>query len=176
VCSSDLFRSKQDPYEAIKATNAEKGWLEYNKGMDLIEAQRINRGLKSLQSNGAEDLLELKNQFVAGLENQNPDWSEVRGKIDTNKINNFLKFSQKLVVDPRVSGREDIQGMSDYLVGRKYIIDLLAQRPSQSLDNQANADIKELWNSFTGQLIDEYPLFNKIYTRVLENDDLRKGL
>jgi hypothetical protein len=25
-------------------------------------------------------------------------------------------------------------------------------------------------------LIDEYPLFNKIYTRVLENDDLRKGL
>ena len=174
--STTKFRSKQDPYEAIKATNAEKGWLEYNKGMDLIEAQRINRGLKSLQSRGAEDLLELKKEFVANLENENPDWSAVRGKIDTNKINNFLKFSQKLVADPRVSGREDIQGMSDYLVGREYVIGLLAQRPSQSLDNQANADIRELWNNFTGQVIDEYPLFNKIYTRVLENDDLRKGL
>ena len=42
--------------------------------------------------------------------------------------------------------------------------------------NKGKISIKELWNNFTGQVIDEYPLFNKIYTRVLENDDLRKGL
>lgn len=171
-------RESQDPYEAISATNAEKGWIQYNKGIELIESQRIARGLKSLNSKGAEDLAALKKQFVADLEAENPDWASARGKIDTGKIVNFLKFANKAVQDPRLKNRPDMKLMSDYLEGRSYIQQQLAQRKSQSLDNTENADLKAAWDEFTGQLIDEdgNGAFTRIFSRVLEKDDLRKGL
>jgi hypothetical protein len=144
--------------------------------MDLIEAVRIKRGLKSLQSKGAEDLKAAKDAFVTGLEQSNPDWAEVRGKIDTKKVENFLKFAQKATEDTRIANRPDIKSMSDYLKGRQLIIDVLAKRKSHSLDNAANTDLKEVWDTFTGLLIDQDVTFNRIYTRILEKDDLRKGL
>lgn len=176
--SKTKMRETQDPYEAIAATNAEKGWIEYNKGNELLEAQRIARGLKSLNSKGAEDLKAKKDQFVKDLEAENPDWAIARGKIDTGKIINFLKFASTAIKDPRLSTRPDMKLMSDYLDGRNFIMQQLAQRKSQSLDNTANADLKAAWDDFTGQLIDEdgNGAFTRIFTRILEKDNLQKGL
>ena len=173
--STTKMRESQDPYEAIASTNVSKGWNTYNKGMEYLEAQRIERGLKSLNSKGAEDLLEAKRNFVAELSVENPDWGSERGKIDINKINNFLGFAKKATTDPRLKNRSDIKAMSDYLAGREYIRGLLAGRNSQTLTNDENLDIKEMWDEFIGGLLDEYLTFGKIYTRILENDDLRKG-
>ena len=174
--STMKFRESQDPYAAIKETNAEKGWIVYNKGMDLIEAQRIARGLKSLNSRGAEDLKAAKEQFITELSEENPDWASVRGKIDTQKVFNFLKFAEQTTKDSRLANRSDIKTMKEYLEGRQYIIDLLAQRPSQNIDNEANMDLREAWDAFTGELIDQDVTFNRVFTRYLEKDDLRKGL
>ena len=174
--STVTFRGAQDPYTAIAETNAERGWILYNKGMDRIEAERINRGLKSLESRGAEDLKQMKTDFVAALSQQIPDWAAVRGQIDTRKIMNFLSFANKAVADPRLSGRNDMNTMAEYLKGREYIISLLSQRPSKNIDNEENADIKEMWSAFTGALIDKDVTFNRIYTRILENDTLLEGL
>jgi hypothetical protein len=174
--SSTKMRESQDPLSAIKETNANKGWTLYNKGMDLIESIRIKRGLTSLQAKGAEDLKAAKDAFVAGLEQSNPDWAEVRGKMDTGKIMNFLKFAQKATQDPRLANRPDIQTMSEYLKGRQMLVDVLAKRKSHSLTNKENADLKGVWDTFTGLLIDKDITFNKVYTRILEKDDLRKGL
>jgi hypothetical protein len=66
--------------------------------------------------------------------------------------------------------------MATYLAGREKIMSILATRPSQSLDNEGNSDLREAWNQFTGLLIDKDVTFNRIYTRYLERDDLRKGL
>jgi hypothetical protein len=174
--STTTFRGAQDPYEAIAETNAERGWILYNKAMDRIEAERINRGLKSLESRGAEDLKQMKKDFVAYLSEKNPDWASVRGKIDTRKVMNFLTFAEKATKDPRLSARSDIKTMGDYLKGRKYIIDLLADRKSKNIDNEENADLKELWTAFTGYLIDKDVTFNRVFTRILENDTLLEGL
>ena len=174
--STTKFRESQDPYEAIKETNAEKGWIEYNKINDLIEAQRIARGLKSLNSKGAEDLKQIKQEFVDDLSTENPDWASVRGKIDTNKVNNFLKFANTAIKDPRLANRSDMKSVKEYLEVRELVVNSLAQRKSKSLDNEGNADIKAIWDEFIGDLIDQDVTFNKIYTRILENDDLRKGL
>ena len=174
--STTTFRGAQDPYEAIAETNAERGWILYNKAMDRIEAERINRGLKSLESRGAEDLKQMKKDFIAYLSEKNPDWASVRGKIDTRKVMNFLTFAEKATKDPRLSARSDIKTMGDYLKGRKYIIDLLADRKSKNIDNEENADLKELWTAFTGYLIDKDVTFNRVFTRILENDTLLEGL
>jgi len=174
--STTKFRESQDPYVAIKDTNAEKGWILYNKAMDLIEAQRINRGLKSLNSRGAEDLKAARDKFIEGLSAENPDWAAVRGKIDTQKVFNFLKFAQQTTKDPRLANRNDIKTMKEYLEGRQLIIKILSQRPSQNIDNESNADLREVWDAFTGGLIDQDVNFNRVFTRYLEKDDLRKGL
>jgi hypothetical protein len=174
--STTTFRGAQDPYEAIAETNAERGWILYNKAMDRIEAERINRGLKSLESRGAEDLKQLKTDFVGALSQENPDWAAVRGKIDTRKVMNFLTFAKKATNDPRLSSRNDIKTMADYLKGRQYVISLLSQRKSKNIDNEENTDIKELWSAFTGALIDKDVTFNRVYTRILENDTLLEGL
>ena len=174
--STVKFRGQQDPFEAIKETNAERGWIEYNKGMDRIEAERINRGLKSLESRGAEDLKQMKADFIAYLAERNPDWDSIRGQIDTRKVMNFLKFADKSTKDPRLSGRNDMQTMSEYIKGRNYIMNLLAQRESKNIDNENNADLKAMWAEFTGLLIDKDVTFNRIYTRILENDKLLERL
>ena len=173
--STTKFRESQDPYDAIGNTQATKGWNVYNKGIDYIESQRIARGLKSLNSRGAEDLLAAKQQFVLELSAENPSWATERGKIDTNKVDNFLGFAKQMTLDKRTANRPDIKAVADYLAGREYIRGLLAQRKSQSLDNAENLDIKEKWDTFIGDLIDENITFNRVYTRILENDDLRKG-
>lgn len=174
--STRTFREAQDPYEAIAETNAERGWILYNKGMDRIEAERINRGLKSLESRGAEDLKQMKQDFVAALSADNPDWAKVRGNIDTRKVMNFLTFAKQATQDPRLSQRVDMVTMADYLKGREYVISLLAQRKSKNIENEENADLKELWSAFTGALIDRDVTFNRIFTRVLERDTLLEGL
>ena len=174
--STTTFRGAQDPYEAIAETNAERGWILYNKAMDRIEAERISRGVKSLESRGAEDLKQLKSDFVAALSQENPDWASVRGKIDTRKVMNFLTFAKKATSDPRLSSRNDMKTMAEYLKGRDYVTSLLAQRPSKNINNEANADLKEMWSAFTGALIDKDVTFNRVYTRILENDTLLERL
>jgi hypothetical protein len=174
--STTKFRESQDAYEAIKDTKVEKGWIVYNKGMDKIEAARIARGLKSLESAGAEDLKAAKQRFVAQLESANREWADARGKIDTNKVISFLRYAKDVVSDPRIKDRQDMKTMSTYLAGRQRIMQALATRTSQSIDNPENQDLKIAWDNFIGELIDKDVTFNRIYSRILEKDDLRKGL
>ena len=169
-------RESRDPYEAVQETNAEKGWITYNKGIDLIESIRIQRGLKSLESKGAEDLKAAKQEFIAQLAAENPDWDAVRGKMDMRKVMNFLKFTQKTVQDPRVANRPDMKTMSEYLKGRQLIIDALSVRKSKNIDNEGNSDLRQAWAEFIGQLIDEDITFSRVYSRVLENDKLTESL
>jgi len=174
--STKKFRESQDPYEAVAATQAEKGWITYNKGIDILEAERIARGLTSLNVADAADLKERKDAFIKALEQENPAWAEVRGKIDTKKVENFLKFATNVVTDPRTKGRADMAGVADYLEGRKYLQSLLAERDSKSINAVANADLKEMWDTFTSGLLDEYISFSRVYSRILEKDDLTGGL
>jgi hypothetical protein len=174
--STKKFRESQDPYEAVAATQAEKGWITYNKGIDIIEAERIGRGLPNLNGMDAADLKERKERFIDQLEDENPAWAKVRGEINTKRVINFLKFANEVVNDPRTKGRSDMEGMADYLEGREYVRQMLAERDSKSIDAVSNADLKEMWDTFTSGLLDEYISFSRVYSRILEKDNLTEGL
>ena len=174
--STVTYRTSQDAFQAVAETNAERGWIKYNKGMDVIEAIRIQRNLPSLTSRGAEDLRIAKQALVQALEQENPDWASARGQIDLGKVTNFLKFAKEAVADPRLANRPDMKTMASYLEGREIIRGFLATRPNKSINSQSNADLKEAWDAVIGALVDQDVTFNRIYTRILENDDLTKGL
>ncbi len=100
-------------------------------------------------------------------------------KIQPSKFinENQLPFAEgNAIKDPRLSNRPDMKTMTEYLAGRERVRAALATRESQSLDNESNADIKAAWDEFIGDLIDKDVTFNRIYTRYLERDDLRRGL
>lgn len=167
------YRESQDPYAAYDETLAEKGWIVYNKGMDILNAQLIARGLKSFQSRGAEDLNAAREAFIADLEAENDAWREARGTINTKKVENFLKFAQRLLDDDRVNKRQDMVTLDTYLQGRNFIVDQLDLRGG-TINNPQNADLKERWDAFVMELIDQDVTFSRIYTRILERDDLSK--
>jgi hypothetical protein len=55
------------------------------------------------------------------------------------------------------------------------IQNILAGRPSPSLNNSENFDIKKQWYDFVGLLISNDVTFGDIHSRILENDDLSRG-
>lgn len=170
------FRESQDPYTAVAETEAEKGWIVYNKGMDILNAELIARGLTSFNSKDAADLNERRQRFITELEAENDAWRASRGAIDTKKVENFLVLARKMVGDERVNQRQDMKTMQAYLDGRNFIIEELAARGGTTLNNEDNIDLKERWDTFITGLIDEDVTFNRIYTRILERDDLRKKI
>lgn len=173
--STTAFRERQDPYEAVAKTQAEKGWLTYRKGMAYLEAARIKAGLPSLNVKAAEFLRVKKRTFIAELGNENPAWIEAYNNINPGKITKFLKFANSVIDDPRLSGRKDIQTLKEYLDGRKWIQEQLRFRASKSLDNPSNGDLQYKWYTFTGALIEQDITFERIYTRMLEQDNPSEG-
>ena len=173
--STTAFRERQDPYEAVLETQAEKGWLTYRKGMAYLEAARIKAGLPSLNVAAAEFLQEKKRKFIAELGNENPAWIEDYKTIDSGKVIKFLKFATSVVDDPRLSGRQDIKTLKMYLEGRKWMQEQLKFRASKSLDNPSNGDLQYKWYTFTGALVEQDITFERIYTRMLEQDNPSEG-
>lgn len=173
--STIKFRGVKDPYEAVEETEAELGWREYRKGLAILEAERIRRGLKSLSSKGGEDLIAAKAQFISDLSEQYGGWAKAYGNIDINSVNRFLSQASKWINDSRISNRQDIQTFKQYLEGRRIMREELARRQYKSIGAQANEDLKEAWDTFVGELLDIDVTFERIYTRILEKDDLTKG-
>ena len=174
---SDInYREKQDPYAAFAATQADKGWIEFKKGTAFIEAERIRAGFPSINSAGAEYLREKKRLFVDALTNENPAWGKSYTQIDSGKIVSFLRFAKSVSTDSRLSGRPDIKTLNDYMSGREWMMGQLSTRSSKSLDNPANTDLRARWDAFIGALLNQDVTFGDTYNRILEKDDLSKGL
>ena len=173
--SSVKFRDQRDPFDAFNQTLINKGWIQYRKGSALIDSMRISMGLTSLNSVGAEFLQQQKQAITDAIAQDNPAWFKSKSTINTAKVTRFLDYATKIVEDPRLADRPDIQSLKKYIQGRKMIQNILQGRPSSSLNNSSNFDIKQQWYDFVGLLITNDVTFGDIHSRILENDDLSRG-
>ena len=62
--------------EVSGGPNTRLGWIEYRKVADLIDAERIERGLPNMRVKGAQDLAMLRKAMVAKLAEKYPEWHE----------------------------------------------------------------------------------------------------
>jgi hypothetical protein len=174
--SNTKFRSFKDPQDALKSVNAEKGWIQYRKISDQIEAIRIQRGLKSLNAAGAEDLQQAKQQVVQHLEETNKDWRDDYLSRDSGKVTRFLEAANTAVTSPKAKGRADLDGLRQYMVLRVQLRTVLQQRKaaggSGTMTATDNADIAEAMDTVVGFLKQKYLTFADIYDRNLTGDDL----
>jgi hypothetical protein len=152
------------------ASDIDLGWHDYLAGMDLIDAERKKRGLPNLQIKAATDLAEAKRAFVEQLKVDYRAWADEFEDTDRGKWRRKVDGLEKIVADPRLAQRQEIQLLGTYLEGRDWIRAELERRPSKGLDSRANMDLALKWEDFTSNLVDQNLAFADLFNRHLSND------
>jgi hypothetical protein len=162
--------------EAASQPNVRLGWMEYRKVSDLIEAERIERGLPNLQVKAAEDLAEIKRQMVDKLAERYPEWYEAFGTVDRNAMGRRLVALRAIAYDPRMEGRPDMRGVRQYFDVRAAVKKELVEREkaggSGTLTSAANQDLGLIWDTLVSKIVEQNLAFSDTYFRYLERDDL----
>lgn len=149
------------------------GWKLFGQVMDAIDAAKTHRGLTTLTSKGAEDLLKIKQATVAYLANdpQYQGWYDDYAQTDEAKWDKRINGLTKIATDKRMAARADIQGLAQYLEGRRGIVAALqAPGAAKTLTAKANAQLAQAWDIYVNQLVEQNPAFAALYYRWLQND------
>lgn len=156
--------------------NVRLGWIEYRKAMDLIDAERVQRGLPNLQVKAGADLAGLKRQIIEALGQKFPEWYADFGTMDRNAMARRIEGMREIAADRRMSGRDEIRLLGVYLQGRDAMAAELAARKAAggaaTLTAAANQDLAVLWESITGVIVEQNLSFGALYHRWLSNDKI----
>jgi hypothetical protein len=188
----DRFLSSQSPAEAQKKTDAEKGWIQYNKFADALDAELAARGLTSIQQTGAEDLAIIKTAFIKKLAVQTdaegkPMFDKKSGEFvrtawyddyldsDGSKTNRVIAGLSKILSDPTfLENNENSttwKSVDRYLEFRKIVARELLTREAKSIEAKSNADLKIIFDGFVNKLKRDDKLgFAYIHDRFLSQD------
>lgn len=188
----DRFLSSQSPAEAQKKTDAEKGWIQYNKFADALDTELASRGLTSIQQTGAEDLAIIKTAFIRKLAVQTdaegkPMFDKKSGEYvrtawyddyldsDGSKTNRVIAGLSKILSDPTfLENNENSttwKSVDRYLEFRKIVAKELLTREAKSIEAKSNADLKIIFDGFVNKLKRDDKLgFAYIHDRFLSQD------
>jgi len=170
------FRSSKSPERAIADVEVQKGWYDYHKGMTALDLKLQERGLTTLSQRGAEDLKDIRDQFVDQLKTENQSWAAEFGQQGGDKVSQFLTFAASSVnAHPELGDRSDIQALAQYVQARNTIKTQLADRGLSNLTAKKASDLAAIWDTFTTQLRSENLGFSQMWSRVLSRDDLSGG-
>jgi hypothetical protein len=190
--SPEKFLQSQSPADAQKRNEAEKGWIQYNRLMDVIDNDLQDRGLSSTQQKGAEDLAFLKTEEIRKLAvktdaDGNPVINPKTGQIEqTDWYNDYLdsdgsKTNRVIVGLGTILTNEKFvkanknnptwKSVSAYLDLRKAIATELASRKVKSIDAKANTDLRFIYDGTVNKLKQDDKLgFAYVYDRFLSQD------
>jgi hypothetical protein len=177
--TSDTLREIRDADQRIADTDTRLGWLDYRQFQSALNAELYARGLNSITQSGAEDLVALKEQYVAELANKYPAWNDdYRNFSDT--IYQRVAQLQEFAGDKRFDNRPDFQGVRQYLMIRSQVAQSLDEYHamtggSRSLQAEENTALRDWFYTQVGQLIQDNPMFGEFYTRYLDSDSLERG-
>ena len=191
----DRFLSSQSPAEAQKKTDAEKGWIQYNRFMDVIDNEMARRGLTSIQQSGAEDIKVIKDSFISKLAIQTdaegkPIYNKKTGEYertawyddyldsDGSKTNRVIAGLGKILTNPEFleANRNNTtwKSVDRYLEFRKVIAKELLTREAKSIEAKSNTDLKIIFDGFVNKLKEDDKLgFAYIHDRFLSQDLVR---
>jgi hypothetical protein len=190
--SPDRFLSSQSPAEAQKKTDAEKGWIQYNQFMDVVDNEITKRGLTSIQQKGAEDLAIIKNAFINKLAIQTdaegkPIFNKKTGEYeftawyidykddDGSKTNRIIAGLGKILTDPDFiennKNSTTWKSVNQYIEFRKIVAQELLKREAKSIEAKSNADLKIIYDGVVNKLKQDDKLgFAYVYDRFLSQD------
>ena len=190
--SPEKFLSSQSPADAQKRNDAEKGWIQYNRLMDVIDNDLQDRGLSSTQQKGAEDLAFLKAEEIRKLAiktdaDGNPVINSKTGQIeqtawyddyldsDGSKTNRVIVGLGTILTNEKFvkanKNNPTWKSVSAYLDLRKAIAADLASRKVKSINAKANTDLRFIYDGTVNKLKQDDKLgFAYVYDRFLSQD------
>jgi hypothetical protein len=170
----DKLRRQRTPEEVKTDTEERLGWVKYTKFMDAYRADLLERGLKSDRQEGAEDLRETKRAFLDQNAADAPAWRDAFYTVDSQKYQKRIEGMVEIAKDETLRGRDDIQGLTDYLLLREQMKHQLTERAAQggakTLEAQSNADLADMWDDVKMDLLDRNLAFSNLYDRWLVHD------
>lgn len=180
--------------ESVADTQKRLGWVEWTKFNDALTADLLDRGLTSLQQKGAEDLAQAKKDYL----DNHMTWKDPYGTVqvspwyqdyasqDDSKMTSRLTQMAQIVQDKRLQGRDDIQGLIDYLSARQGFQDYMTSVGVKSLNSpitlapntkklskpqQLEVNLTSQWNQYVMALKANNLSFANLYDRWLSADD-----
>lgn len=188
----DRFLTSQSPAEAMKKTEAEKGWIQYNVFMDFIDNSLQDRGLSSISQKGAEDLELMKTAVISKLaikkdDKGNPVVNPVTGQYeqtawyddyldsDGSKTNRVVYGLGKILNNEKFmkqnANNPTWKSVAAYFTVRQLISTSLKQRPFKTLNAKANIDLRITYDAVVNKLKNDDKLgFAYLYDRFLSQD------
>lgn len=179
---SEMQRTRLSAQEALDENQRRQGWAKFSSVMDWLNSQAIQRGLTSLEDQGAEDLLNVKKAVVMlygspelnGEANPyyNARWSEDYFSFDSKKYDRLIPALDRVAKDvlKQDPERGDMRSLLQYLQARKVVSQALQQRPFHTLGAQANADLRRWWVRYVGTLTEQNTDFESLHHRYLSRD------
>ncbi len=193
-------RTNMSAREAFDEGKRSQGWRQYQSYMNSLYGELFQRGLKSFDDEGAEDLKSEKTALVNTLssarvldgngnmvDNQyyNEQWTKDYSTLDVTYYDRAAQSLRGVVDDPEiwskavnpdgsVGVRSDIYTLKTYLEYRDDVKRALLMRNaadgSADINAQSNADIKQQWNALVVQLIEQDTKFADLHSRYLSRD------
>lgn len=179
--------SVEEAVQFSKDANAERGWAELNRIDQAIQLKLQERGLRSIQQNGAEDLADIRYRFLNdetdGLFVRNRDfWEEYNSSSAPKAIPLIETMTAAMRDHPELRARPDMVLLLDYAESRTRLQELLAERGLKSLYSQEGVatrgaeDLATAWEAYTADLVDQNIGFSQMWTRVLSRDNLQGAI
>lgn len=196
--SPDKFLESQDPGEAQKRNEANKGWIQFNKVSSYIDSEiaaRLKDGRMqsaSITSKGAEDLAFFKSLIIQKLSVKTdaqgkPIFDKKTGEFvptewyidykdsDGAKTNKVIKGLGAIINNKKFWDENKNKPMwksaDIYLQLRQAIASDLAKRPAKSIDAKGNRDIRIFYDAMVKKLKSDDPTgFAYLYDRFLSQD------
>lgn len=173
-------RTTMTPGQSFRDVETNKGWMEFGRIQDLIDAELISRA----QLGGSGDINDRRNQDLAtakrGAKEQIGQrypswWQEYNMRDDTKfqrRIDGFKAVLKSSLMDQ--TKRPELGYLSQYLTARDEVTAELARRQqaglASTLTAKGNADLYNAWQALVGQLKEQSTDFSALYNRWLERD------
>ena len=171
-----MYREYREPAVAMLEAQKAAGWTEWIKSTSMLKALAAQRGLKSLQSKGAEDLLATQRAKAEQLKNDPrtaawyADYKNFSSKRTADAVltATALLGNQKWRDDNVDNPVWQNGGAAEqYIDTRNSVLEMLGR----TTDSDMKKAILQEWQEFRGELSTTYPDWGTIQERYFAGDD-----
>ena len=180
--SDVMMRERKTPRETVADTEAELGWIKYSVFMDFQRSKQDEAeaaGLStSLNSKHLLPLRTMKQDFVAQLALEHPDWHRQHQNFGASdeRTRAVMDGFMAGLRDPAIAQRPSSVHVAEYMRLRMYVQTQLESRKavggSANIEHDDNEDLWSMWET-EKEALSMRTEFSAIYDRYFERDSLR---
>ena len=177
--SEDRQRERVPLEDFLEGPDIKEGWELYRNLVDIRDAELTARkqsgGSGSINSRQNRDVRQVYDFEMERLRFSHPAWWRAFNVQDKLKDQRKFQALREVANDERLSQREDVEVLVDYLDDRETIINELKAREaaggSSQLSATANQDVAELWD-YMRMEYRSILVFTDIFDRYLNRDEV----